>query len=246
MLNSNPGLSIGGAPTSSPARWLQVTRSVLDTKALPRVAHAVMNRMRSSADAVLLRRDLGVPHAAPAASIEISVRPITAADVPRILDCDAPLLSSDERWLRAARRRLLDTGRGTCFVAVTADNVPCYMQFLFGARDNGFIRRYFDGAFPQLAADEALLESAFTPEAFRGKKIMPAAMAYIAERATDLGARSVITFVGTDNTPSLKGCIRAGFQPAALVTQKWRFFKCRTETQDGDASGLLDKLRSAG
>ncbi len=42
---------------------------------------------------------------------------------------------------------------------------------------------------------------------------MPAAMAVIAERAVELDARYVITFVHRDNVASLKGCERAGFAP---------------------------------
>jgi hypothetical protein len=40
-----------------------------------------------------------------------------------------------------------------------------------------------------LSPDEALLEGAFTPESHRGQGIMPQAMASIAEKAKDLGAR---------------------------------------------------------
>ena len=56
--------------------------------------------------------------------------------------------------------------------------------------------------FPNLEPDEALLENAFTPVAYRGHGIMSAAMALIAERAADIGARNVLTFVGTDNIAS--------------------------------------------
>lgn len=42
---------------------------------------------------------------------------------------------------------------------------------------------------------------------------MPHAMAKIAEKGKDLGARRVVTFVAHDNLPALKGCKRAGFSP---------------------------------
>jgi GNAT superfamily N-acetyltransferase len=209
--------------------WLRFGRSTLDPEMLRRVFSAAAHRLSSTSDAIGLRRDLGVPLAAPAAAIDITVRAIAERDLPLILDSNAPGLSGEEKWLRAARRRLLDAGFGTCFVAVTADGQPCYMQWLFGSRDNDHIQRYFGGTFPRLAADEALLESAFTPEAFRGKRIMPSAMARIAEKAADIGARSVITFVGVDNIASLKGCARAGFHPYARCSQRWRFFRCRTD-----------------
>ena len=65
-------------------------------------------------------------------------------------------------------------------------------------------------------------ENAYTPPAYRGLGVMPAAMARIAERASDFGARKVMTFVATDNIASLKGCQRAGFHPH-LLHQRARF-----------------------
>jgi hypothetical protein len=93
--------------------------------------------------------------------------------------------------------------------------------------ENDRIQEYFRGTFPILAPDEALIEGAFTPESHRGLGIMPRAMALIAERATDFGARYVLTFVGEDNIPSLKGCKRAGFAPYMLRKTDWRLLRPR-------------------
>ena len=41
-------------------------------------------------------------------------------------------------------------------------------------------------------------------------------MTLIAERATDIGAQQVLTFVGVENIASLKGCQRACFNPLIL------------------------------
>lgn len=214
---------------SKTGQWVHLGQSILSAQAIGQVARAIRNRLHSRSDAVILRRDLRVPHRAPAATIPIRVRPIAPPDHALILEGASATLSGEERWLRIARRRLLDAGFGRCFVAVTDDDVPCYMQFLFAAADNRRIRDYFSGAFPWLQPDEALLESAYTPAAFRGRKIMPAAMSRIAEHAGDHGARSVITLVGTDNVPSLRGCAGAGFEPCALLEQRWRFLRCRTD-----------------
>jgi RimJ/RimL family protein N-acetyltransferase len=83
--------------------------------------------------------------------------------------------------------------------------------------------------FPALGHDEALLEGAYTPPQHRGLGIMSAAMAMIAERADELGARHVLTFVGEDNIPSLKGCRRAGFHPHMMhFRSQWGFgIRCR-------------------
>ena len=83
----------------------------------------------------------------------------------------------------------------------------------------------FKGGFPVLESNQRLLEGAYTHESFRGKGIMPEAMSMIAELGKDSNASTVITFVQSDNIPSLKGCQRAGFFPTTVRKDNWRFFK---------------------
>jgi hypothetical protein len=59
-----------------------------------------------------------------------------------------------------------------------------------------------------LAGDEALL-----------------AMARIAAEAQRFGVRWVLTFVGEENTASIKGCNRAGFLPYVTRHESWRFLR---------------------
>jgi RimJ/RimL family protein N-acetyltransferase len=158
-----------------------------------------------------LRRDLDEPWTAPEAKIPLGVRPMREADRALLL---GPSSSSDsEDWLEVAwRRGFAEKHPAGCFVAVDLrDDRPCYMQWLLSPADNGFIREL--GGFPPLAEGEALLENAYTPVAYRGLGIMSAAMARIAERARDLGARHVLTFVDDRNAASLRGCEKAGFRP---------------------------------
>ena len=54
---------------------------------------------------------------------------------------------------------------------------------------------------------------------------MSAAMSLIAEQGRSVGARYVITFVGVDNTASLKGCYRAGFGIYLERQLRWRMGK---------------------
>lgn len=166
-----------------------------------------------------LRRDLATPHAAPPARIPIHVRPLAESDLPVLLPEDASHLEPGERLQMAWRRRFLAKVTGDCFVAVDERHgTPCYMQWLLGPSQNGLIASL--GGFPPLAADEALLENAFTPVGHRGLGIMPAAMALIAERASQFGARHVLTFVDEGNIASLKGCQRAGFFPHIVSTRR--------------------------
>src|SRR3954447_2946848 len=219
------------------ASWLHLGRSALEAGMLPSAAKSVARRLRSNVEAVGLRRDLAVAFEAPRAAIPIDVRQLAERDVPHLLEPHVAQLSAEDSWDRVSRKRLPEAGFGAPHVAVTDGDVPCYVQWLFGHKDNEFLGEYFHGAFPVLAVDEALLEGGFTPAAFRGKRIMSAAMASIAERGTDLGARWVLGFVGTGNTASLKGCARAGFSPYSRRLQEWRAFRCRTSFHPLDQLG---------
>ena len=143
------------------------------------------------------------------------MRRLEPRDVAALLSYDAAAVSAQERGEVAVRRNFLAKGAHNGFVAIDQRNgAPCYVQWLFGARDNAFVSQL--KGFPVLAPHQALLENAYTPPAYRGFGIMSAAMALIAERAADIGARHVLTFVGLDNIASLKGCQRAGFNPLLL------------------------------
>lgn len=202
-----------------------VRESGRDPEMLKSVVGTMRLRIRSENSAIGLRRDLATAHPAPEATIGLSIRPIEQRDVPFILETQREGLSAEEKWDRATRRRILEAGIGTCYVAVSADDEPTYMQWLFTHADDADVQRYFKGVFPVLDTTTALLEGAFTPAAHRGKRIMSAAMARIAELGTDHGAEHVITFVGEDNQASLKGCARAGFLPYIQRVQSWRLFR---------------------
>ena len=161
-----------------------------------------------------LCRDLAMPMTGPSAKIPIAVRPLQDADLGALFSlegCADPAEALQVAW----RRAFVDKGAHGGFVAIDQRNgTPCYVQWLFGANDNDFVKRL--GGFPMLKPQQALLENAFTPLNYRGFGIMSAAMALIAERAADIGARQVLTFVDHDNVASLKGCQRAGFHPDLL------------------------------
>ena len=190
---------------------------------------AVVRRMRaalwSDGASIRLERDLSRPFVAPAATIPINIRPLRDTDLPALLGLRADGVSSEERVDRERRARLVGARLPTAYVAVAGDGAPCYVQWLIGAEHNQRIHQVWNGEFPMLAVGEALLEGAFTPEAFRGRRIMPAAMARIAEKASERGARRVVTFVTDDNIASLKGCARAGFMPVSARRISRRLFR---------------------
>ena len=180
---------------------------------------------RSEAESVGLRRDVTLPFVAPRAAVPITIRPLRESDIPILFRPTGEHLSGEARRQRAMGLRMVRAELATCYVAVTEDDRPCYVQWLIGPAANETVRRLFGGCFPALEPDEMLLEGAFTLEEWRGKGIMADAMAQITERALDHQARVVITFVATGNIPSLKGCKKAGFEPYVARADRWRWFQ---------------------
>lgn len=181
-----------------------------------------------------LKRDLRIDISHPKAKIPITVRKLHATDIPSLLP-PAATLARQERVELATRKSHFDANIPQCYVAVDDRNgAPCYFQWLMGPSQNARIQALFGPQwFPILRPDEALLENAYTPPAYRGNGIMSEAMALIAERAEDLGCRYVITFVEYGNIPSLKGCTRAGFSPHMTRTEKRVFHRIRMRTFSG-------------
>jgi GNAT superfamily N-acetyltransferase len=171
-----------------------------------------------------LRRDLEIPFPAPEAQIPIIVRPLAEDDISKLFAGVSGLPVSDQADLYA-RMAHWNANIPTCYVGVTGDGAPTYIQWLMGREQNGKIQAFFNGTFPVLAPEEALLENALTLAQFRGKGIMPAAMARIAEQGKTLGARYVLTFVEQHNIPSLKGCKKSGFLPYMIRHERWVLFR---------------------
>jgi GNAT superfamily N-acetyltransferase len=174
----------------------------------------IMRQVRQTWVSYGLKRDLDLSHRTPASSIAISIRELQESDIPLLFSGTGNQSGRYERLEIARRLQHLAAKIPTCYVAVEqATGVPCFIQWLMRSESNDEIQRFFKGRFPLLRDNEALLENAYTPPAFRGLGIMSAAMADIAERGREQGCRYVITFVQRENTASLKGCAKAGFYP---------------------------------
>ena len=188
----------------------------------------VSSRVHSDYLSYGLKRDLRRPHKPPKAAIDLEIRPLASSDSLAFLD-PRPGAEADQELIRQNQLRLLEADIPTCWIATDPGGRPCYMQWLVTSRDNARIKAQWGGVMPELRPDEALLEGAYTPESHRGLGIMAHAMARIAERAAELGASSVITFVAAENVPSLKGCKKAGFDPYVERRVKWRLGVRRVE-----------------
>ncbi len=189
-------------------RFLLVVRS----GKLAKLTRELVKRVFSNSESYLLRRDLTVPFHASAPKQPIEVRSIRDGDKADILEA------------RPGRLLILRANIPTCYLATTASGEICYMQWLVGHNDLERFKPFFDGELKDLGEDEVLLEFAYTFERFRGQKIMPAAMAAIAEKGLLSGARYAVTYVQKDNIAALKGCSAAGFSPYMIRDERWRIF----------------------
>jgi GNAT superfamily N-acetyltransferase len=185
------------------------------------VAHAIGKRLHSETLALGLRRDLTQPHTAPAAKVPLTVRPLSPSDDLSMLSLESSKLDRAMTRGRSAQWRLVQANLPRCWVAIGPDGKVCYMQWLIAPSDNQRVAARWGDLFPQLEPDEALLEGAYTGDAYRGQGIMAYAMSCIAEQAREFGTRWVNTFVGVSNVASLKGCKKAGFMPYVRRTESW-------------------------
>ena len=181
----------------------------------------VSRRLYGDNSSVGLRRDLSRTFQVPAANLEIDIRPLQPDDDLAFLHCG----KEEESFTRFDQLRMIKLSLPTCYVAVTSNGSICFMQWLIPATENEKIQAIFGSLFPRLKTDEALLECTYTVPAYRRQRIMGCAMAQIAEKAKQFGARWVYTFPGRDNEASIKGCVRAGFEPYILRHESLRMFR---------------------
>ena len=112
----------------------------------------------------------------------------------------------------ALRRRLCRCGARTLHVACDGSGAAIYAQWLVRPEDQYLMHSCAPERFPYLSLDQVLVEGAYTFLAYRGKGAMTDGMAQLLHLAASEGFRTAITYVGTDNRPSLRGCAAVGFQ----------------------------------
>lgn len=197
--------------------------SLIRTGHIHIVKDEINKRFYSKSYSIGLRRDLNTYFDEPQAHIPITIRKLQASDA-QIFHPSGAFARKFPR-LAAQQMNMIQANIPDCYVAASADNTPTYMQWLIGPQHYPRLAQAVGNIFPPLNNDEALLEAAFAYPEFRGMRIMPEAMARIAEKAKEIkGVRYVNTYVDIENIPSLKGCKRAGFSPFLLRTDSWFLF----------------------
>jgi len=193
------------------------------------LARKIATRLYSNKYSYGLRRDLGIRFRAPEPPFALTIRPLCCDDVSRIFDLRRPGQHPDFVEELIDRLEHVHADIPTCYVALNDKGDPVFIQWLMGPEQNKRIQSYFNGIYPILAEDEALLENGLTLDGYRAQGVMGAAVARIAEIGKTRGLNTVITFVGEHNGPSLRGCIRAGFTPYLVRHERWMLFRRKLE-----------------
>jgi len=209
-------------PFRRPLHLLRSIALLVRTRQYSELAQRFRDRLFDDTSLIGLRLDpRGVPGPSPEGA-PVRVRTASRSDLTRLLDLQDTSLERGERHERAMRLQMGQSGVRTCYVAEDQKGVPCFVQWLVLADQNDVLQEVFGGWYPPLREDEAMLEFAYTPPTRRGQGIMGAATPQILGIARDRGVRSVVTFIPTGNSRSLRIHLRMGFVPYVLHLERRR------------------------
>jgi hypothetical protein len=147
--------------------------------------------------------------------IEITMEPRECPGYDGFADELARVKGSNYLYVRG-EQRMCAAGVRTLHVATAPDGSPAYCQWLVSPEERHLIDTHIPGSYTRLEPGEVLLEGAYTFSSFRGLSLMADGMWQLLVKARDGGAESALTYVATDNVPSLRGCAAVGFVPDHL------------------------------
>ena len=147
--------------------------------------------------------------------IEITMKPRECPGYAGFADELARAKGSNYLYVRG-EQRMCDAGVRTLHVAAASDGSPAYNQWLVTPEEQHLIDAHVPGSYSKLERGEVLLEGAYTFSRFRGMGLMADGMWQLLAKAREGGAESALTYVATDNVPSLRGCAAVGFGPDHL------------------------------
>jgi hypothetical protein len=111
------------------------------------------------------------------------------------------------------RRWMFKHGYRNCYIARTAETSEiCAMAFLVLPEDIKKSESGYRSWFPQLGEDEAIIAGTYTFEKFRGNYLHPSIITDLSKMCRERGYKRVLAYVEENNTDSLKGFERTGFE----------------------------------
>ena len=173
------------------------------------------------------------------------VRPASREEVfTLVATARAQGLEAQELWDRRLLRHFAGTlGVDGCYVADGADAGPAFMQYLFTADDNDRLRDYFQGAYPLLGADEALLEHLYVAPEARSPGFVVECISQVADEARRRGASTAISLIEPSNKGALFVNHLAGFRAHGVRRCKRRLSRRTYEFEPwpaGSPTSLMD------
>jgi RimJ/RimL family protein N-acetyltransferase len=173
----------------------------------------LINRLYANQTSLILRCNLRERSRSMTSKVPLNLRQVSEKDVPSIIK------------ERPRRLPMLLEKVPTCYLALTNDGQPAYMNWVADRADWQRFRSHFTGNLHrELQNDECLFEFAYTFEKFRGLGVMSAALTMIIARLVEERPhlRWGYTYILDNNIPSLKGCRNAGFRPYMQRREYWR------------------------
>jgi hypothetical protein len=202
----------------------QVLKSLILNGHFGLIFRELRRRLYSDGFFLLLYRKISIPGSIPEPEIRVTLRPMKPDDIPRLLDINQKGMKDEDVLERIRLLRILNSGIQECYVAETDQGVPCHISWWINSSQNPIIEEFYGGGILPLAADEVLVEGAFTLEAYQRLGIQRWRRLKFFEKSLDVGATRVINYIRHDNLPSLKSSRSAGYKLFMIRKDKWRLF----------------------
>ena len=203
----------------------QVLKSLIRNGHFGLIWREIRRRIYSNGYFLLLYGEIALPLQIPEPKTHVTLRPMKPDDIPKLLDINQMGLKDEDVLERIRLLRVLNSGMQECYVAETDDGAPCHISWWVNSSQNPIIKEFYGGGILPLAADEVLVEGAFTLEAYQRLGIQKWRRFKFFEKSLAIGAKRVINYVRHDNLPSLKSGKNAGYRLFMIRKDKWRIFR---------------------
>lgn len=141
--------------------------------------------------------------------------PITEHDLVCIRNELRRLPTEDRREI-LSRLRFYGKGFTNCYVIRNGDDIA-YMQWIIFPTENQVLAEHVADRFYPLAADQIMIENAFTFPRYRGRGYFLEGTRHLLAMARERGYRNAICYIRKDRIASLNQMTRMGFRIVKLV-----------------------------
>jgi hypothetical protein len=181
--------------------------------------------LHSDTESLGYRRDYQSPvEDPPEPVLDLKVEPLDASLAKALFE--VPGLDSQNQLYLDRRKTMWEMGFSGGYVAVDPGGRPAYLQFFIPHEQADLAHRHWGDLFPPYGSDTLLVEGAWVPPDFRGKRVMAHGMYLISEAAKQDSpdeVRFAETYVDIGNRGAKLGCVQSGFSVFKRRTESWRF-----------------------